>query len=1024
MKNSIRIKFVAVCLFSMFLTVASISTVSYFLVASGHHQEFQERIRLAFHLILSSYTNRVTPETDLDLLSGRQWNFEGLRGQILFESEIQQQMVPCEDIFSKKEDVTLSPVTFNNQEYYQGRCALKNVQGKPGTLTVRLLKDRESQQLHKILMAMLVISGLSLSIGFVFVFIASGRIVRPMTTFRKFLHRLAQGEVQTVLGDPSYTLSKQMRWRKGDEVGLLYHSLFTMTTYLQDITGFAEHFARGEITQILPPRSERDVVGHAFYDMSKYVSNMASVATIIANGDLRQEFQPISDRDILGTAFHKMRDLRQIMSQINDGSQQLRQASNNLAPISTQMASDAEQASQKVHLVSATSQQINELVENIAMALEEFSASIQEISHNTFEVTSMITKAVDLANSAQETIANLETQSQEIGVISKVITSITQQTNLLALNAAIEAARAGETGRGFTVVAHEVKALAKETAISAEDITHKIVTIQAGSQNAVNAIREVSSIISQIHDLSGAIVTSVEQQSATTNEITRNVNEAAIGTREVTESITTVAAITQNTSTIAIHVQQAAQELNLLADQLQQLTIVRTHGNSEEFLSYYQQANINWKAYEGTHLAIGLNKHPFTNSLRPLLQIFEQLTGIRVTYTILPEEEYFEKLFRDFSNGRGIFDVYMTSPVFEWRYQYAGWIEDLNPYYHNSALTDQRWYKRDDFFTKVLQANMWDGTIGGGLGKGRWNGIPVIVEFYNQAFREDLRQKWDLPVPATYPELFNVLVKAAELGQQEIPQVHGIAERGIKSWSTVHSGYLTAFSSYGQRDLTPDLHAAINTPEGVNITKIWIDLLQKAGKLGWEHYTWEDITQNFAAGKFYEILDADLFASLYDNPTTSRVAGKVGYSLPPAGPDGTIKSNMWTWSLGMSTFSKQKEAAWLFLLWATAPRTILEATLKFENFNPTRRSVWQHPHVVEKTAQWGSKPGQYREIFEALSTKYGEVAWTPNPDVTTLGDIWAEALRQAYKGQDVQQALDGAAEKIDALMAKWRRKSA
>jgi len=88
----------------------------------------------------------------------------------------------------------------------------------------------------------------------------------------------------------------------------------------------------------------------------------------------------------------------------------------------------------------------------------------------------------------------------------------------------------------------------------------------------------------------------------------------------------------------------------------------------EDLLSYCQKAKINWRAYEGTQLTIGLNKHPFTESLRPLIPVFEELTGIKVAYVILPEEEYFEKLLIDLSSGGGIFDVYMTSPMFEWRY--------------------------------------------------------------------------------------------------------------------------------------------------------------------------------------------------------------------------------------------------------------------------------------------------------------------------------------------------------------------
>jgi len=124
----------------------------------------------------------------------------------------------------------------------------------------------------------------------------------------------------------------------------------------------------------------------------------------------------------------------------------------------------------------------------------------------------------------------------------------------------------------------------------------------------------------------------------------------------------------------------------------------------------------------------------------------------------------------------------------------------------------------------------------------------------------------------------------------------------------------------------------------------------------------------------------------------------------------------------MSSLSRHKEAAWLFLLWATAPQTMLDGTLKYDNFNPTRKSVWENPAVIEKTMKWGTKPGEYREIVDAMYAKYGDIRWTPNPDVTAIGDIWAEALHEAYENKkSVDQALDDAAVKINEFMAKWKK---
>ncbi len=175
------------------------------------------------------------------------------------------------------------------------------------------------------------------------------------------------------------------------------------------------------------------------------------------------------------------------------------------------------------------------------------------------------------AQAANATVAKLGESSAEIGEVIKVITSIAQQTNLLALNATIEAARAGEAGKGFAVVANEVKELAKQTAKATEDISRKITAIQTDTKGAVEAIGTITGVISQINDISGTIATAVEEQSATTNEMTRNVADAAKGSGEITHNIAGVAEAARGTSTSAQESQKAANELAEMATQLQGL---------------------------------------------------------------------------------------------------------------------------------------------------------------------------------------------------------------------------------------------------------------------------------------------------------------------------------------------------------------------------------------------------------------------------------------------------------------------
>jgi methyl-accepting chemotaxis protein len=168
-------------------------------------------------------------------------------------------------------------------------------------------------------------------------------------------------------------------------------------------------------------------------------------------------------------------------------------------------------------------------------------------------------------------MTHLGESSASIGEVVKVIHSIAQQTKLLALNATIEAARAGAAGKGFAVVANEVKDLANETAKATEQINQKILGIQKGTEGAVEIIAEISGIIAQMHDISTTIASAVEEQTATTKEIARNVNEAATGESQVTETITTVALAAKDTSIGAQRTQTAARKLAQMATELQDL---------------------------------------------------------------------------------------------------------------------------------------------------------------------------------------------------------------------------------------------------------------------------------------------------------------------------------------------------------------------------------------------------------------------------------------------------------------------
>lgn len=272
--------------------------------------------------------------------------------------------------------------------------------------------------------------------------------------------------------------------------------------------------------------------------------------------------------DALGRFFG---NLRSSLSTIAGNASDVGRSSEQLNAVSQRMSGNASETSKQASVVSAAAEQVNKNVQTVATGAEEMSASIREIAKNANQAAQVASSAVRVADSTNTTVAKLGESSAEIGKVIKVITSIAQQTNLLALNATIEAARAGEAGKGFAVVANEVKELAKETARATEDIGRKIEAIQGDTKSAVDAIGRISKIIDEIADIQNTIACAVEEQTATTNEISRNVVEAARGSAEIAQNITGVATAAESTSRGAEETQSAARELSRMAAELQRL---------------------------------------------------------------------------------------------------------------------------------------------------------------------------------------------------------------------------------------------------------------------------------------------------------------------------------------------------------------------------------------------------------------------------------------------------------------------
>ena len=318
---------------------------------------------------------------------------------------------------------------------------------------------------------------------------------------------------------------------------------------------------RGDLSANVPHQGEKTEIGKMADALQVFKDALIAkkAADEAAATEAEAKIQRGHRVDAITRDFEAM--VGEMVSSLSSASTELEAAANTLT-------STADTTQQLSGSAASASREVSDNVQSVAAASEEITSSVNEISRQVQESSRIAQSAVEQAQTTDTSIAALSQAAGRIGDVVKLINAVAEQTNLLALNATIEAARAGEAGRGFAVVASEVKALAAQTAKATEEIGTQIEGMQSATESSVSAIREIGKTIGSISEISAAIAAAVEEQGAATKEIARNMQEAAKLSTQVASNVTDVNKGAGETGSASTQVLASAQSLSKESGQL------------------------------------------------------------------------------------------------------------------------------------------------------------------------------------------------------------------------------------------------------------------------------------------------------------------------------------------------------------------------------------------------------------------------------------------------------------------------
>ena len=403
----------------------------------------------------------------------------------------------------------------------------------------------------------------------------------------------------------------------------------------------------------------------------------------------------------------------------------------------------------------------------------------------------------------------------------------------------------------------------------------------------------------------------------------------------------------------------------------------------------------NWKRFQGKELYLLLTKHPWIDVLEKNIPEFESLSGMKVKWETLPEIQARQKLTVEMTGGASGIDAFFTSlHVEKKRFWKTGWYHPLNRFLEDRELTSPDFDWSD--FTPGARA-------GATQGDGSISALSAFIDANVFFYRKDLFAQKGLQPPKTLADLAELVPKL-----HAPPATYGIVMRGLKNANATQ--YPSVLFPMGGTYLTKDGKAALDTKEQVAAIEYYTRILRQYGPPGVVNFNWYEASAAFYQGQVATYLDGVNFASQFEDPAKSKVVGKVGYAVLPSGPGGHF-SPFYITGMAVSSLSRSKEAAYLFIQWATSKQNAVRELVA--GVGVGRTAAWDSPELRVKPKM----PADWYQAYQA-SLKIGRQGLPEIVAVTEYRDIIGVAIQKAIEGAAPAQVLADAQREFQDLLGR------